>query len=82
LSVFFNNVHTNCDFKKRHPNSRSIQSSPTKFLPLLLKSYPESFSNKSKKIPKKPEKAQIFVWNTIEGFNLDPRLLTGTLSKL
>jgi hypothetical protein len=30
---------------------------------------------------KKPEKAQTFVWEPIEGFNLEPRFSTWTLFK-
>jgi hypothetical protein len=32
-------------------------------------------TEKSKNILKKPEKAQIFSWEPIEGFNLEPRFI-------
>jgi hypothetical protein len=38
-------------------------------------------AEKSEKIIKKPEKAQSFVWELIEGFNLEPRFFTWTPSK-
>jgi hypothetical protein len=36
---------------------------------------------KSKIILKNPEKAQIFVWEPIEGFNLVPRFFTETFAE-
>jgi hypothetical protein len=39
-------------------------------------------TEKKLKIFKKPEKAQTFVWEPIEGFNLEPRFLTWNLSTL
>jgi hypothetical protein len=50
------------------------------------KKYPENFrwihkemTEKSKK--KNPQKAKTFVWEPIEGYNVEPRFLTGTVSK-
>jgi hypothetical protein len=38
-------------------------------------------TEKSKKILKRPEKTQTFVWEPVEGFNLEPRFFTWNLCR-
>jgi hypothetical protein len=69
--------------------SRSLQSCTTKVWAVLyfiikkniLKISDESIKKWLKKVKKNPQKAKTFVWEPIEGYNVEPRFLTGTVSK-
>jgi hypothetical protein len=90
LTISCHNVDTNFDFERQHPNfcMGASRSCTTKFWPvlyfiieMLFWKFHMNLFRKSKTILKKPETTQIFVWEPIKGYQLEPRCLTWTSSR-